>query len=427
MKWWPGILAIATSWAIPSVITFLFFIGINWEDYEIHSSRWWQCGVYCSAIWLASIQLFGSQCIQIKVRSSVEYKNYTPSLPIGVFCYICSALFAFMIWAVCYVGAIHPLVQSKALADAGIFSTAILQTKFLVPEKISFKKNIFFLLLLGPMVIMFSILSCLLCIMTYIRSDGFTLCLVFFPIAEEAINMLMRLMISFTNSEFLEPIFIHISALMNNIFFIYALGYNGPDSYDSVVFAGFLKMGRMIHYYLLVTIPLEFYLGLKNKRITLRAWFNRQKPEFPEMTNDERKYALNVRSKYVYILGLEMASQLVLPWWLPLQLAVIMFRTPANTSMVTFGFDTSWRSFIHRFNIALILNGLDLINMTTLTYFIRRKYPLYNPFRILHMIFEQFGLLPIFGIMLVLFSYICFSIKDCGTDPDQVLEFVQSF
>jgi len=259
--------------------------------------------------------------------------------------------------------------------------------------------------------------------MAYIYSEGFTLCLVFFPITKEAINMLMRLMISFTNSEFLEPIFIHISALLNNIFFIYALGYNGPDSYDAVVFAGFLNMGTMIHYYLLINNPPEVYLGLKNKWISLRACFNRQKPAFPEMTNDERKYALNVRSKYVYNVVLEMASQLVLPWWLPLQLAVIMFRTPANTSMITFGFDTSWRSFIHRFNIALFLIGLYLINMTTLTYFIRREYPLYNPFRILHMIFEQFGLLPISGIMLILFSIICISIKDCGTDPDQIWEY----
>jgi len=239
--------------------------------------------------------------------------------------------------------------------------------------------------------------------------------------------MMMRTVVSFTNSRFLDPIFIHISALCNNIFFIYSLAYNGPSSYGGIVFAGFLNSGTMFYYYLLLTSPLELQLGIENQKIALAAWWKKRKPEFPNMTNDERKDALTLRSKMVYMVILDMASQLILPWWLPLQLALILFRTPANTSIVTLDFETSWASFIHRFNTALILNALDIINMASLTYFIRRKFPLYNPFRILHLIFEQFGFLPISGIMFILISIICFFIKDCGMDPDGIWNWIMKW
>lgn len=426
MKWWPGLLAIVTSYAIAPCITSLFFIGIDWKQYATNPSRWWQCGVYCSALWLTSIQLFGLQCIQIKVRSSVQYKNFTPSLSIAFFLYLSSALFAFMIWAVCWIGygrkLIHPLGQSYAVALGGILGTAIFQTKFLVPEDITFKKDIFFLCLLGQALVPIALFLSLGCMLGFIYSNYSEFCLIFFPISRVVVDMLMRLMISFTNTEFLEPIFIHISALCNNIFFIYSIAHKGPSSYSGIVIAGVLNSTTMYYYYLLITSPVELQLGLDNQKTALMAWWKRTKPEFPVMSTDERKFAMNLRSKMVYLVILDMASQLILPWWLPLQLALIMFRTPANTSMVTLGFDTSWGSFIHRFNTALILNGLDIINMSGLTYFIRRKFPLFHPFRILHMIFEQFGLLPISGIMFILISIICFFISDCGIDPDQVWE-----
>jgi len=50
MHWWPGLFAIVTSYALAPLLTSLFFIGIGWQDYFIHKSRWWQCGVYCSAL-----------------------------------------------------------------------------------------------------------------------------------------------------------------------------------------------------------------------------------------------------------------------------------------------------------------------------------------------------------------------------------------
>jgi len=123
---------------------------------------------------------------------------------------------------------------------------------------------------------------------------------------------------------------------------------------------------------------------------------------------------------------LDMASQLILPWWLPLQLALIIFKTPARNSINTLGFETSWESFIHRFKTALILNGIDIVNMTALAFFIRRKYPRFDPMRILHLIFEKFGFFPISGIMFILISIICFFIKDCGIDPQEVVDLLWS-
>jgi len=101
MIWWPGILAIVTSYAIAPLITSLFFIGIGWQEYAIHKSRWWQCGVYCSALWLTSIQIFGFYCVQIKVRSQPGYDTYHPPKLKAILLYLSSAIFAFMVWAVC--------------------------------------------------------------------------------------------------------------------------------------------------------------------------------------------------------------------------------------------------------------------------------------------------------------------------------------
>jgi len=180
-----------------------------------------------------------------------------------------------------------------------------------------------------------------------------------------------------------------------------------------------------VYYYVLITSELEWQLGFENMKIGMKAWWNRREPEYPKMTKDERLLATSLRSKLIYTVILDMASQLILPWWLPLQLALIVFYTPARNSIATLGFETTIESFTRRFNTALILNSLDIVNMSALTYFIRRKYPLFDPFRILHLIFEKFGFLPISGIMFILMSIICFFIQDCGLDPDDIQYFVK--
>jgi len=282
------------------------------------------------------------------------------------------------------------------------------------------KKDIFFLILLGGALIPIALFFSLGCLLGFIVTGGYSLCLVFFPISRCIVDTMMRKMTSFTNSDFLEAVFVHISSLCNNIFFIYSLSFNGPKSYGGIIFAGFMNSGLMLYYYLLITSPLECQMGWDNQKATFQAWWNGQKPEYPMMTEDERIHAMDLRSRLVYLVILDMASQLILPWWLPLQLCLIMFHTPANTSIVTLGFETTWESFVHRFNTALILNSLDIINMCILSYFIRRKYPLFDPLRILTMIFEKFGVLPIAGIMFILISIICFFITDCGIDPDKI-------
>jgi len=97
MSWWPGILAIVTSYAISPLITSLFFIGIGWKEYAIHKSRWWQCGVYCSALWLTSIQIFGYYSVQIKVRSHDEFESFVPPKLKACLLYFSSAIFAFIV------------------------------------------------------------------------------------------------------------------------------------------------------------------------------------------------------------------------------------------------------------------------------------------------------------------------------------------
>merc|ERR550534_2343368 len=268
----------------------------------------------------------------------------------------------------------------------------------------------------------------LFCLLGYIYSDGHWAVLGFFPISRVLVDALMRKMISYTNSGFLEAIFIHISALTNNIFFIYSLSFKagGTKAALGIIIAGVFQTGNMIYYYVLITSELELQLGFENIKIGLEARWNRVKPEYPVMTENEKKLATDLRSKLIYVVILDMASQLILPWWLPLQLALIIFRTPARNSINTLGFETSWASFMHRFKTALILNSIDIVNMTALSLFIRRKYPRFDPFRILHLIFEKFGFFPISGIMFILISIICFFIKDCGIDPDQVVDIIWS-
>lgn len=300
------------------------------------------------------------------------------------------------------------------------------QTKFLVPKTITVKKDILFLILLGGALIPVALFISLGCLLGFVYAGANSIFLMFFVISRFLVDFMMRKMTSFTNSDFLEVIFVHISSLCNNIFFIYSLSFNGPKSYGGIVFAGCMNITLMMYYYLLITSPLEFQLGWDNQKATFQAWWDRRKPVYPEMTADERVRAMDLRSKTVYMVILDMASQLILPWWLPLQLALIFFYTPANTSIETLGFQTDQKSFTHRFNTALILNGLDIVNICTLTYFIRRKYPLYDPLRILTMIFEKFGFLPLAGIMFILISIICFFITDCGIDPDLIWEVLTS-
>jgi len=433
MKWWPGILAIVTSYAIAPALTSVFFIGIGWKEYATNPSRWWQCGVYCSALWLTAIQAFGFLAIQLKVRAHIDYPMFKPSKKRALILYLFSALFAFLIWTVCYISngneLVHPLVQSYSVAFAGIFGTALLQIKFLVPKEIDNKKDIFCLVLMGGAMIPVALLVSLFCLLLFEYAGGHTLCLGVFLVARVMVDMLMRKMISYTKSGFMEAIFIHISALANNIFFIYSLSYNPSGETGlswTILAAATIQVGNMLYYFCLITSELEMQLGFENIKIGLEARWNRVKPDYPIMTEDQKKLATDLRSKLIYVVILDMASQLILPWWLPLQLALIIFKTPANNSINTLGFETSWASFIHRFKTALILNSIDIVNLSALTFFIRRKYPRFDPMRILHLIFEKFGFFPISGIMFILISIICFFITDCGIDPDEVVDLLWS-
>jgi len=303
----------------------------------------------------------------------------------------------------------------------------VFQVKFLVPKAVTRKKDILLLILLGGALIPVALFLSLGCLLGFIYAGGYSILLVFFIISRCIVDMMMKKMTSFTKSDFLEVIFVHISSLCHNIFFIYSLSFNGPKSYGGIVFAGLMNIGLMLYYYLIIAGPLELQLGWENQKIMLQGWWNRREPEYPMMTAEERVCAMDLRSKTVYLVILDMASQLILPWWLPLQLALIIFHTPANTSIVTLGFSTTPESFTHRFNTALILNGLDIINMCGLTYFLRRKYKLFDPLRILTMIFEKFGFLPLAGIMFILISIICFFITDCGIEPGSVWDMITSF
>jgi len=418
-KCWPGILAILMSYAIAPLITSLFFIGVGWRDYRTNEHRWWQCGVYCSALWLTAIQIFGFNLIQIKVRENNNHDFFVPSKLKGLLIYISSAIFAMLVWIFCYVSygnkLLNPLGQSYAVAFAGIFGTSLLQTKFLVPEDVP-KKDLFCLVLFGGAAVPIGLLISLACLVFYQWGDSVYL-LAVFPFCRTIIDLLMRKMTSFTKSDFLECIFIHISSLCNNIFLIYSI--SGQAS-SGVIFAWLMSSGLMLYYYIVLTMPLECQLGMDNIKEKCMALKEGREAVYPLMTSADKVEATKLRAKLIYMVILDMASQLILPWWLPLQLALILFYTPARTSIVLLGFSVTRASFIRRFNTALILNALDIINMLVLTYFIRRKYPLFNPLRILHMMFEKFGILPIAGIMFILISIICFFIRDCGMDPIEV-------
>jgi len=133
------------------------------------------------------------------------------------------------------------------------------------------KKDIFFLILLGGALTPTALFISLGSLIAFIFSGGSSFCLVVFPISRIIVDMMMKKMTSFTNSDFLESIFIHISSLCNNIFFIYSLSFNGPKSYGGIIFAGCLNSGLMVYYYLLITSPLEFHVGWENQKATLQA------------------------------------------------------------------------------------------------------------------------------------------------------------
>jgi len=417
MKWWPGILAIVTSFVIPSLINTLFFIIFDWREYAKNPSRWWQCGVFCAALWLGFVQAFAYHLLQIKVRSIKDYESFTIPAKKAFVIYAVSALISFVVWTICWAayGKVIPFWSTSFISSTGIISTAVYYTKFNVPENIECVKNIFWLLLLGPTMGSIALGFSMIYLTIFIISRGFTPLFVLYPMIGSGINALTRKLITFTKCNFLEPVLVFIFSMFINIFFIHSISWKGPPSYDGVIAAGLMNTWLTIYYYLSITAPMEYQmLGWQDKITALSACccctYNY---DFPAMTSDERILAAGARSQLVYLMNLDMASKIIIPWWLPLQLALILFHTPANTSINTLGFSYTMESFTHRFNIALMLNAVDIVNYATITILIRRKYPLYDPFRVLHSIFEKFGFLPASGIMFVLMSIMCMLIAEC--------------
>jgi len=417
MKWWPGILALVTSFVIPTLINALFFIVFNWREYAMNPERWWQCGVFCAVLWLGFIQAFAYSLLQIKIRSIKDYESFTiPAIKAFVI-YAVSASLSFVVWTICWAayGKVIPFWSAYFISMTGLALTAVCYTKFIVPENIECVKNIFWLLLLAPSMGSIAICFSWIYLKIFNISRGFTPLFVLYPMIGSGIDALTRKLISFTKSNFLEPVLVFLISMYINIFFIHSISLKGPPSYDGVIVAGMLNTSLMVYYYLSITAqPVYLLLGWQDKIAALRkcccCTYNY---EFPAMTSDERILAGDTRSQLVYLMNIDMASKIIIPWWLPLQLALIMFHTPANTSISTLGYSYTMESFNHRFNIALMLNAVDIVNYVTLTVLIRRKYPLYDPFRILHLIFEKFGFLPAAGIMLVLVSIIGMLTAEC--------------
>jgi len=139
------------------------------------------------------------------------------------------------------------------------------------------------------------------------------------------------------------------------------------------------------------------------------------------MTKEEKAEAISERAKWLYFTVLQCMGELIMPYW---QLVFFYLNYSSKRNRSAFmGFDKVENGFpviepISLIFVASIMAVVDVGNTLTFSLTVRRKFPHFNPFKLLNVLIRKFNWVLAFSVLSVVLSVQCMMLIDCKFDID---------
>jgi len=137
------------------------------------------------------------------------------------------------------------------------------------------------------------------------------------------------------------------------------------------------------------------------------------------LSEEQFEVATRERAKFVYVNCLSLVGELVIPWWCLVNYHLCMLTTATSKTIIGYarsGYGMEKITSNAFVKTTLLISVFDLSELFLFTYFVRRKFKSFSPFRVLNMVVKKFKLVLAWSIQAVVVIMLCMYIIDCNFD-----------
>jgi hypothetical protein len=253
----------------------------------------------------------------------------------------------------------------------------------------------------------------------YLASGSHPFAILLFFILKVIFDQCAEKLCKYTETSSLRIIFLNNNALVRQMIICWAL--TKAESITGVFFAVSVDFLATLVSLAIVCGPLTFYTEAPAMAfVTLFNWIVRR--EYIDerlMTEKDRRYAIGERTKEVYFFSLYSFGEIILGPW---QMAFFQLFNSTYTKKAYYGFDretNGWFPTInaHALNLTCSIYSVsNVFNLVIFTYFVRKKFPKFEPFRFLNILLKKYNILLGLSVMSISQSIQCLMLIDCHFD-----------
>jgi len=318
-------------------------------------------------------------------------------------------------------------------AIVGLLVGPVLQCKLVLPKSFTRKEfwQVAIVAVASTCVIIIgqAIIYCfLLALLTWVNKSFIPLVIIPFICVKLGFNWLVAFIALLTNSKPLRIIFINNNAMIQRMILCWALSSKLQPL--PIIFVGLVDFLQTLFHIFFVLGPLQVHKSAsRDLPFMLFYWmlgteWSGMKP----LTKEERLWAIGERAKWLYYTVLQNMGELIMPYW---QIVFFYLNSSSKRNRSAFmGFDKVKNGFpvidpLSLSIVAAIMAGVDIVNILSFTFSVRKKYPHFNPFKLLNVLIKKFNWVLAYSVLSVVLSVQCMMLIDCKFDinMDQILSY----
>jgi len=434
-RWYTGFFIYVVIFIGPLLIGFVFTNMLQITNSAEDPSSWWKCGVYCFFIWWFLLNCYNLSIIRTKVRMNPTFFDFSPKFTMSLYSWIIIGCFMMSIWIMLYYANNKQLfwLQGPYSAIIGLFVGPVFQCKLVLPKSIArkeFWQVVLVTISATCIVIMLqAIFYCiLLALLTWAPEKFSSLAIIPFIFVKVMFNYVVAAICHFAEAKPLRIIFINNNAMILRMILCWAL--SSQFHAFPIIFVGSVDLLQTLAHIFFVCGPLQVhYSGIQTWPLMLLFWmFGKEYSGSKPLTKEEKTWAIAERTKWVYYTILQSMGELIMPYW---QMVFYYLNASSKRNRSAYmGFDKVVNGFpIIDPNtlvvVAGIMAGLDIFNLVTFTFMVRKKFANFNPFKLLNVLVKKFNWVLALSVLSVVLSVQCMMLIDCNFDInfDRIIAF----
>jgi len=366
--------------------------------------------------------------IRAKVRLNPKYLDFNPRWTLSFYSWILVGSFMMSVWMALYYAnksQLHHL-HGPYSAIVGLLVGPVLQCKLVLPKSVSRKEfwQVAIIAVASTCVIIIgqAIIYCfLLALLTWVNKSFMALVIIPFICIKLGFNWVVAFIARWTDSKPLRIIFINNNAMIQRMILCWALSSKLQPL--PIIFVGLVDLLQTLFHIFFVLGPLQVHKSASiNLPFMLFYWMlGTEWSGMEPLTKEERLWAIAERAKWLYYTVLQNMGELIMPYW---QIVFFYLNSSSKRNRSAFmGFDKVKNGFpviepLSLTIVAAIMAGVDIVNILSFTFSVRRKYPHFNPFKLLNVLIKKFNWVLAYSVLSVVLSVQCMMLIDCKFDID---------